>query len=210
MNSLQRLGELLTADGDDAIVVVMSADDRDREREERIERLKVQAASLADGRMVVYESEAMTSELRERFWQTVVAAETAGTTDLITELKAIGVDLPEPDALDDAALHKALWRVINALASLQVFLHGTDHLSDRQLYTQLLREVLPEEMDALDGGEGSAWHVDVLGSHNTELYLKYYADEKTRAVWRKEYSDLHVPPREPLPYDRGRHLPRWP
>jgi len=114
----------------------MSADDRDRE--ERIEQLKVQAASLADGLMVVHESEAMPSELRERFWQTVVAAETAGTTDLITELKAIGVDLPEPDALDDDA------------------------------------------------------------------------DEKTREAWRKEYPDLHVPPREPLPYDRDRHLPGWP
>ena len=151
--------------------------------------------------MVVHESEAMPSELGERFWQTVVAAETAGTTDLITELKAIGVDLPEPDTLDDAALHKALWRVIDALASLQVFLHGTDHLSDRQLCTQLLREVLPEEMDALDGGEGSAWHLDVLGSHNTELYLKYYADEKTREAWRKEDPDLRtaaVRPRSPL------------
>ena len=75
-----------------------------------------------------------------QFWRNVVAFETAGSTDLTKELKAIGVELPEPDDLDASALHKALWSIIEGLARLRVFLDQTDHLSDRELYTQLLSD----------------------------------------------------------------------
>jgi hypothetical protein len=174
--------------------------------EEPIERLKAQAAAAADGRMVVFESEGLTPDAREQFWRHVVDFETAATTNLARELIAIGVVLPEPDDLDDVALHEALWRVIDGLARLRVFLDQTDHLSDRQLYTQLVRELLPEAMPALDAS--SVWHLDVLGYDQPELYLKYYADEKTRESWRIDFPDDHIPAREAPPYVRDRHLPR--
>ena len=161
----------------------MPTDDRGNEHDELIERLKAQAAAAADGRIVASESDALMPGIQERFWRNVVDFETAETTDLAKELNAIDVELPEPDDLDDVALHKALWCIIEGLARLRVFLDQTDHLSDRELYTQLLRELLPEEMPALDVDENSAWHIDVLGYDKPELYLKYYADEKTRESW---------------------------
>ena len=158
----------------------MPTNDRGNEHDDLIERLKAQAAAAADGRMVAYESDGLTPDVQEQFWRNVVAFETADSTDLTKELNAIGVELPEPADLDDVALQKALWNVIEGLARLRVFLDQTDHLSDRELYTQLLRELLPEEMPALDFDESSAWHIDVLGNDKPELHLKYYADEKAR------------------------------
>jgi hypothetical protein len=186
----------------------MPTNDRGNERDELIECLKAQTAAAADGRMVAYESDGLTPDVQEQFWRTVVDVETAETTDLAKELNAIGVELPEPDDLDDVALHKALWRVIEGLARLRVFLDQTDHLSDRELYTQLLRELLPEEMPALAVDGSSAWHIDVLGFDNPELYLKYYADEKTRGFWRIDFPDDPIPVREDPPYERDSHLPR--
>src|SRR5205809_3714979 len=139
----------------------MGSRDSDSHHDELIERLQAEAAAAIDGPMVVYESDALTPQVQEQFWREVVAFENAGTTDLIKELTAIGVALPEPHGLDDAAIHDALWKVIEALTKLSVFLHFTDHLSDRELYIHLLREILPEEMASLDTEENSAWHIDV-------------------------------------------------
>ena len=181
---------------------------RGDERDEPIERLKALAAAAAGGRMVVHQSDGLAPEVREQFWRNVIDFETVATTDLARELSAIGVQLPEPGDLDDVALHHALWRTVEGLATLGIFLHHTDHLSDRELYTQLVREVLPEEMPALDRDENSAWHIDVLGYEKPELYLKYYADEKTREFWRIDFPDDPIPAREDPPCDRDRHLPQ--
>jgi hypothetical protein len=182
--------------------------DRCNEQDELIERLKAEAAAVTDGRMIVYESDGLTPDVQEQFWRNVVDLETSGSTDLAKELKAIGVELPEGDDLDDVALLKALWSIIEGLARLRVFLDQTDHLSDRELYTQLVRELLAEEMPALDGDESSAWHIDVLGYDTPELYLKYYADEKTRESWRIDFPDDPIPAHEDLPYDRDSHRRR--
>lgn len=186
----------------------MPTNDSGNESDELIERLKAEAAAAADGRMVAYESDGLTPDVQEQFWRNVVAFETAGRTDLTKELNAIGVKLLEPDDLDDVALRKALWSIIEGLGRLRVFLEQTDHLSDRELYTQLLRELLPEEMPALDVDENSAWHIDVLGYDKPELYLKYYADEKTRESWRIDFPDDPIPPREDPPHHRDSQLPQ--
>lgn len=108
----------------------MSDDNNDREA--RIQALQRQAAAAA-GTMVSHESEEMTPDLRERFWRSVVAFETADQTDLMTELKGVGVELPDPDSVDDDALHAALWVAIEALARMNVFLSQTDHLDRDRL-----------------------------------------------------------------------------
>ena len=44
----------------------------------------------------------------------------------------------------DEQLTARLWEVIHALARQAVYLHSTDHLSDRQLYKQLTEDALHE------------------------------------------------------------------
>jgi hypothetical protein len=149
-------------------------------------------------------------EVENRFLRQVLAFSERPTTTLAAELAQIGIELPEPAALSDAALTAKLWEVIHGLARLRVFLEQTDHLDDRALYELLHGEQLPEEMDALATDELSAWHLDILGTwgeEETRLYLKYYADEERRRSWLEDWPDYDMPAREDPPYDRDRLLP---
>ena len=51
--------------------------------------------------------------------------------------------LPRPESLGDRDLHRILWDTLNKLYDKRVVLDFTDHLSDRQLYCLILRDILP-------------------------------------------------------------------
>ncbi len=53
------------------------------------------------------------------------------------------LSLPHPDTLDSATLHGLLWQTIRQLHCERIVLECTDHLSDRELYTMLFRDILP-------------------------------------------------------------------
>ena len=139
-----------------------------------------------------------------------MAFENGPETTLTRELLAAGVELPEPNALPDDELTAKLWEVIRALGRMRVFLDQTDHLTDRELYTYLCREVLPQELPVLDPDPLSAWHFDVCetwSDEHTRLFLKHYADDEFRNHWLEEFPDYDMPAHEDPPYDRDRHLP---
>ena len=119
-----------------------------------------------------------------------------------------GLALPHPDELDATQLTPKLWEVISGLAMLRTFLYNTDHLSDRALYEKLWHEVLREAGPLLPSTSDMVCHIDLVGSEaDTELYLRYYADEETRRDWLEDWPDEAMPEHEPLPFDRDRHLP---
>jgi hypothetical protein len=160
--------------------------------------------------MHVFESEDCPVELREQFWEQVVAYEEAEWTTHFDELVEAGMVLPVPDELDDAQLSLKLGEVIQGLALLHCYLYNTDHLSDRELYEQLWHEALREEGPHMPVNEDSAWHVDLVGSGSDEdiaIYLRYYADEDERNRWAKDWPDDPIPEHQEPPYDRDRHLP---
>ena len=94
---------------------------------------------------------------------------------------------------------------------LGAFLENTDHLSDRELYTELWKEILPEPTVLMPENPAYAQHIDMVGSgseEHTHLYMKYYADERARRSWLKDYPDDQLPDPEKPPYDRDRFLPQ--
>jgi hypothetical protein len=70
----------------------------------------------------------------------------APMTTNLAQLAEIGIHPPAAEVLADEDLGDALATVIDGLASLGVFLRGTDHLTDRRLYIVLCTRVLVEEV----------------------------------------------------------------
>lgn len=103
-----------------------------------------------------------------------------------------------------------LWDVIHGLAQLGAFLHHTDHLSDRDLYIYLWTDALRESTVLMPENPACSWHIDPVGSGSEEdirLYLKYYASNRERRDWLKDWPTDPMPGREKPPYDRDRRLP---
>jgi hypothetical protein len=182
----------------------------DADRQEHIRELQRRAEEFVGGELSFFESEEMSQELREQFWDSVVAFE---KTEWITSFDLLvqgGMELPAPEELADSQLTAKLWEVIRGLAMLRMFLYNTDHLSDRELYEKLWHEVLREENPVMPVNENSACHIDLVSSgseEDNELYLRYYADEEDRQLWAKDWPNDVMPKHEAPSYDRDRHLP---
>lgn len=182
-----------------------------KDPEERIRELQERAKELAGGEMFSWSSGEAPPEVLEQFWANVVAyEESPGHTpfDLLVEG---GLDLPAPGELSDEELPGKLGELFQAMALRGILVDNTDHLSDRELYVHLWEDSLREEMVMPMGPDGPLgnWIIDLVGSgseEDTNLYLKYYADEKTRQRWAAEWPDLEMPEHEDPPYDRDRTL----
>lgn len=179
------------------------------DRQIRINELRAQteAFGMSEG----YVSPDMPPEIEEAYLRSVVAYESAPLTTHFTQIEQAGVMLTPPEKLDDVAITNKLWEVIQVLASLGTFLECTNHLSDRELYTQLWQESLRESTPCLPPDSGWVCHMDLIGSgseEDTDMYLRYYADEQTREQWRRDFPEAEIPPHESPPFDRDRLLPR--
>src|ERR1041384_7479804 len=108
-----------------------------------------------------WESDGLSGHKREDFWRRVMDYENAPLVTDAQRLHDAGIDLPDPDAMDDSQLTAKMWQVIEALAGMSVFITSTDHLSDRQLYDRLWRHSLREEQPIVPG---SIDHVDLVST----------------------------------------------
>ena len=118
------------------------------------------------------------------------------------------IDLPSPDALNKQELHDQLWLAIHLLFEKRILLEFTDHLSDRQLYTVIVRDILPSnEKKIEEAGNYLHWDCADAGDSDPEIWLRYYASEEEREGWAED-TDYVLPPMEDPPYPRD--LPRRP
>ncbi len=178
---------------------------------QRIEALRRQAAAICGGAMLWGKTADFPPELEEVFWREVVEFESAEPVVLFELLLREGVALPPPVLLHEFQLPDKLWEVIYFLASVGCFLENTDHLSDRELYTDLWDDLLRQPTVLFPDDPSYAYHLDLIGSGSEEdhqLYLQYYACEESRRRWFEDFPDQPLPPRRPRPWDRDRHLPR--
>jgi hypothetical protein len=179
------------------------------DREIRINEARCRAEEAACQPINAYVSEDCPPEMAESFYDHIAAWENAPIGCYFDELLRVGVELPPPDELDDAAVTAKLWEIFETLARMQVFFSGTDHLSDRELYVNLWGDTLREMTKIVEMDENSACHFDLMSTgEHTDLYLRYYADEETRQRWMKDFPDDVMPPSEKPPYDRDRKLPK--
>ena len=83
----------------------------------------------------------------------------------------------------------------------------TDHLSDRELYCLIYRDILPSAEKKIDSlTHYLHWDCADVGGDAT-TWLRYYATDSERAAWVEDIGEA-LPPAEEPPYRR--QLPRRP
>jgi hypothetical protein len=112
--------------------------------------------------------------------------------------------LPTSFQLDEDLLRNMLDDVIDRLFSVRVVLEMTDHLSDRELYILICRDILPAYEKKIDlPGNYLCWRC--LDEADTENWLRYYATETERLQYVEQFMQPVPEPADP-PYPRK--LPR--
>ena len=119
------------------------------------------------------------------------------------------LSVPNPDEFsgDSVGVHDALGEVVLKLFEKRIVLSFTDHLSDRELYCLIYRDILPSQEKKLDSVD-SYLHWDCAdASGQPDVWLRYYASEEDREEWTREFNE--VPPAQQAP-PYPRQLPRRP
>ncbi|GAB6164708.1 hypothetical protein JCM19992_07080 [Thermostilla marina] len=115
--------------------------------------------------------------------------------------------LPRPEVLSDDEVREILDDVIQKLFEKRIVLEFTDHLSDRELYRLIYRDILPSREKKLDLGNNYLHWDCAFANGDPEVWLRYYASEEERQAWATMYKQP-LPPREEPPYRRN--LPKAP
>ncbi len=115
------------------------------------------------------------------------------------------------ERLSNQELRAALTEVIEQLSQRRIYLELTDHLSDRQLYCLIARDILPSHEKKLDLQSNYLnWRcLDV--DLDPETWLAYYASDEERLAWSQETSQplpAMLPPPHPRELPRRKDLPR--
>jgi hypothetical protein len=179
--------------------------------EVEVERAKAVARDLGGRALDCFEEEGAPAHFRRVFWSEVAALESALGSSYAKRLREVGIALPEPEELGEVGLGPKLWEVVGGLASLQVWLTCSDHLSDRELYERLWHSVLPRGCYPPIPDAAIVIDCITLDENRRDLdYLRYYANDLARAMWQDQWPEKKLPDREALPFDRDRFLPRPP
>ena len=190
-----------------------SINEEEPNQEVRIAKLRAELEKL--GGTTLDRLESMPADIEEEFLRHVLEYETAEPVSLLTWLAKSGIEVPDPDQLDDKTLSVKLQEVIYGMAYVGAYLLHTNHLSDRALY-ELLSDCLTQEVVLFPENPDYAYIIDMIGGvesgsdEDIQTYLKYYADEKARVKWGHDWPGDKIPRHEDLPFDRDRFLPQSP
>ena len=163
-------------------------------------RLKEELEPYLDESVTHIDVRRMSTPVENEFLASMLAWERAPAMP-ISQWFEPELKLPRPDALDEHQLHQTLWDTIGMLFEKQVILEFTDHLTDRQLYCLIYRDILPSSEKKINLSD-SYLHWDCVDAGgDPATWLRYYASEEERRSWAQE-TDQPLPPSESPPYPR--------
>jgi hypothetical protein len=105
--------------------------------------------------------------------------------------------------LDDDQVRERLWDMIERLHARRIVLDFTDHLSDRELYSLIRRDILPAKLKLVDLPDNYVhWDCSASDDGDPTAWLTYYASDEERDDWRLE-EGRDPPPRAVPPHPRA-------
>ena len=114
---------------------------------------------------------------------------------------------PSAESLSDEELSEGLWDTIHKLFSKRIVLDFTHHLSDRELYGLICRDILPSLEKKISRTRTYLHWLCLDPDKDAEIWLRYYATEEERHGWAAE-TGAPLPPAQPPPFPRK--VPRGP
>ncbi len=128
--------------------------------------------------------------------------ENGGPTTTRKELCERGFNLIPSEQVSDEDLMQALTELIWALEGERVYVEASDHLTDRELYDELLKMCEDRTFSLADLEDDAACHWSLIETGGDDNWLRYYADENDRK-WMLERDPTDIlPPSELPPYPR--------
>ena len=109
--------------------------------------------------------------------------------------------LPFPDTLDELELHQLLHHTIEQLYSKSIVLEFTEHLSDRDLYCLILRDILPSFEKQIESSSAHLQWQCIDPVRDESIWLTFYASDDERTAFQNE-SGRELPARAATPYPR--------
>lgn len=109
--------------------------------------------------------------------------------------------MADHQSYSDIEINQQLHQIIGRLFEKNIVLVHTDHLSDRQLYCLIARDILPaQEKKVVLSGKMLKWQsLDIV--EDEESWLRFYASKEERFLWAEE-TGRRLPPRERIPFPR--------
>ena len=155
-----------------------------QDQAKRIEELEDRLRRLAEGDAVFWSPPGTPAEIQESNLEDVLAFESVGSrTSLFEGLQGHGLDLPQPEKLDERQSAAKVAEVLYALAALRIFLVGFDHLNPREFYSTLWNETLWEGCYVEKRHPGALTIIDVSHRMSRSEILRTLEDmQKTASV----------------------------
>lgn len=164
-------------------------------------RLRDEIEPFLDESVFLVDTNRMSVRTENEFLSSLLAWEKAPVLP-ISQWFEPELELPLHHLLSDQELNQQLHQVIGRLFEKNISLVHTDHLSDRQLYCLIVRDILPaQEKKILLPQKFLQWQcLDVV--EDEEAWLRFYATDEEREAWSEE-TGLRLPPKELVPFQRS-------
>jgi hypothetical protein len=163
-------------------------------------RLRDELEPFLDESVCLVDVRSMPTPVENEFLASMLAWEKAPVLP-ISQWFAQELILPPPETLDDAALHDVLWSTIHKLYEARIVLDFTEHLSDRELYCVIYRDILPSPEKKIDLPKNYLHWACLDPDEDPQTWLRYYATEAQRKEWAAETGE-RAPASERPPYPR--------
>ncbi len=140
--------------------------------------------------------------VENRFLESMLAWELAPLTPVARWFEP-QLALQPACTLDDDQLHERLWETIDTLYAKRIVLDFTDHLSDRELYSLVRRDILPAKIKQVDLPDNYVhWDCSATVENDATVWLTFYASDEEREEWQLE-EGCEPPPKQVPAFPRA-------